>query len=85
MYSYYRITSTGKKLNRIKPLITLLQIVQLISGISLACKIYVGRFFTSYDSIPVNITIIFITYVIILIMLFMQFCVRIYYFKRKPN
>ena len=85
MYSYYLITSTGKKLNRIKPLITLLQLVQLISGISLACKNYVLRFFTTYDSIPVNITIIFITYVIILIMLFLQFFIKSYCLKRKHN
>lgn len=85
MYAYYLITSTGKKMNRVKPIITMLQLAQLITGFYSGCKFYVQRFYTSNDIIPVNIGIIFLIYTFFLVMLFIQFFIKSYCFKRKHN
>jgi hypothetical protein len=85
MYAYYLITSTGRKMNRIKPLITMLQLGQLLSGFYLGYMFYIKRFYTSNDIIPVNIGIIFLLYTIALILLFLQFFIKSYCLKRKHN
>jgi hypothetical protein len=58
MYAYYPITSTGRKLNRIKPVITILQLVQLVSGFYCSYQYYVKPFYTSNDVVPVNVSIV---------------------------
>ena len=85
MYAYYLITSTGRKINRIKPVITMLQLGQLISGFFLGYKFYIKRFYTSNDIIPVNIGFIFLLYTFFLVLLFMQFFIKSYCLKRKHN
>ncbi len=90
MYAYYLLSMTNNQLTtslkKFKPLITLLQLVQIISC-NISGYYYIKKYMSSYDVVEVNMIGIMVAYGWILVGLFTNFFIRSYVFgsKSKPK
>lgn len=82
MYLYYLLCLFGLRYNSVKPFITLLQLFQLSSGVIVTFYYYALPRLNNIENPTVHTTLIFISYVLVLIVLFINFALKTYIKKK---